>query len=130
MLLFFACSTPKATLFIWSFHLLLGSGYKVSSASHTKHCFSRYLVPATLFFTCPGETFTSKKCLSDNSSYATLWLGHHRNTDAHREGEHNCGLIYRTNKPVEGKVSPTNMLSEVLQHLCNKLDERGNPYHG
>ena len=39
-------------------------------------------------------------------SYTPLWLGHHRNTDAHREKEHNCGLIYRSNKPVERKIQP------------------------
>ena len=39
-------------------------------------------------------------------SYATLWLGHHRNTDAHRVGKHNCGVIYRTNKAVGGKIQP------------------------
>ena len=39
-------------------------------------------------------------------SYATLWLGHHRNTDAHREGKHNCGVIYRTNKAVGGEIQP------------------------
>ena len=87
-------STPKETLFILSFHLLLGPGYRVSPASHTKCCFSRYLVPATLCFTCPTETFTGKNKKQKQKhvsrlilSYATLWLrlGHHRNTDAHRE---------------------------------------------
>ena len=67
-----------------------------------------YLVPAILFFNSPRETFTGKKRCWLILSYATLWLGHHRNTDAHREGErNNCGLIYRTNKPVEGKIQPS-----------------------
>ena len=72
-----ACwSTPKATLFIRSFHLLLGPGYRVSPASHTKRCFSRYLVPATLFFTGPRETFTGKnKTKQKNVSRLMLHCG-------------------------------------------------------
>ena len=59
------------------------------------------LVPATLL--APGKHVLVKTISWLILSYATLWLGRQRNTDAHREGEHNCGLIYRSNKPVEGK---------------------------
>ena len=125
----FACwSTPKAILFIRSFHLLLGPGYRVSPASYTKRCFSRYLV--LYFLHVLGKRLPVKTVSRLILSYATLWLGHHRNTDAHREGEHDCGLIYRTVNQLRERFNPTNALSEVLQQLCNTLDERGNPYHG
>ena len=39
----------------------------ISSKSHKTLSFSRYLVPATIFFTGTGETFTGKK--SGGSEY-------------------------------------------------------------
>ena len=59
-------------------------------------------------------------------SYATLWLrlGHPRNWRSQRDWS-----TEPTNQLKE-RFSPTNVLLEVLQQLCNKFNERGIPYHG
>ena len=68
IIIFCLLINTESDLFILSFHLLLGPGCRVSPASHTERCFSRYLVPATFFFlTCPRETFAGINRLSADS---------------------------------------------------------------
>ena len=127
-----ACwSTLKATLFILSFHLLLGPGYRVSPASDTKRCFSQYLIPTLYFLPVLGKRLLVKTVSWLILSYAALWLrlGHHRNTDAHWETD----LQNQQTSWGKDSAQRTRCLAAavlVLLQLCNKFDERGNPYHG
>ena len=84
---FLADQHRKRPWFIRSFRLLLGPRYRVSPASHTKRCFSRYLYQRLYFLPVLGKRLPVKTVSRIILSYATLWLrlGHQRNTDAHRE---------------------------------------------
>ena len=73
----------------------------ISSKPH-KTLFQPVLGTGDLFFACPRETFTSRKRLSADSQLcyivAKAWSPQ-KLTFTDR-------LIYRTNKPVEGKIQP------------------------
>ena len=61
--LFCLLNIAGSDLVLWELSLASGPWVQsmISSKSHETLSFSQYLIPATIFFTHTGETFTSKK---------------------------------------------------------------------